>query len=185
VCDRPRTPRSRCGAKGVLRHTSLCVLASVWRTAARQKPLCEGQSKPDHPEHRDVVQPRSRCPTYKTVQPPSASARIGFFAVYHSPGIARLSWPTYQKTIVIPRNLGISPLAWYLPPPHLARLAVLTCPATSPTLHRHTTTSPWRRRQHHRHQSIVPASPTVTLHTHYSHTVHRINKPQPWHLPIS
>jgi hypothetical protein len=33
--DRLRTPRSRCGAKGVVRHTSL--LASVWRTAARQK----------------------------------------------------------------------------------------------------------------------------------------------------
>jgi hypothetical protein len=54
--DRLRTPRSRCGAKGVLRHTSLSVLASVRRRAGRQKPLCEGQSKPDHRSPRT-----SRC----------------------------------------------------------------------------------------------------------------------------
>jgi len=93
--DRLRTPRSRCGAKGVVRHTSLLASVLADRSQAevrRRKRVCDrANPSPINPEHRDVAHARSRCPYYKTIQPPSASGRIGFFAVYHKSDIARLS----------------------------------------------------------------------------------------------
>lgn len=50
-----RQPRSRCGAKGVLRHTSLSATSIVFGGPQPGRTLLGPISSPDHPEHRDVA----------------------------------------------------------------------------------------------------------------------------------
>jgi hypothetical protein len=118
--DRLRTPRSRCGAKGVVRHTSL--LASVWRTAARQK-LEGGSVFVTGPIQARSTPNIEMLPMLDldvpTTKPSSRPLRLaGSDSSLYITNPTSLDFPaptqTWFLTFVIPRNPGISCPCYYI-----------------------------------------------------------------------